>query len=372
MDILDTSFCIVARMLIFLFLSLLLASNPSAYSADNSQIVAIGSDNIQIIEIDGSQAKDVYSGIGENLNPICLPNGNGIVFVRHVKYGRDAARELFLLEPKQKEPRQITFDMNVGIQFAVAPDGNQVAYFSIITKQIHVVQLDTLQSTQLTTIPGGLPPGSSQRLAWSPNSKWLAIALRGDLDQSFRASYYVLDTATRRLVPIPTPPGSASVTWSPWSPDGTTLALGGMARTLIVDVTSDSPRIVREFSGYRQDVHWSPDGTKLAFIQGQEGKYCDGVYVLDLQNGSTKEVASPSLFGRRCYHGPRWSPDSKTLAFLGYFSPGDMRLLPWPQRITDQLYIADKDLRVRSVIEDLKTSNAYGVSWCTKPLTFGK
>jgi Tol biopolymer transport system component len=372
MKLLKRSFLIIACMVVILFFSLLPVRNPNSYSADNGQIVAIGSDKIQIIEIDGSRAKDVYSGIGDNVNPICLPNGNGIVFVRYVKSGRDAVRELFLLEPKQKEPIQITFDMNVRIQFAVAADGKQVAYVSNITKQVHIVRLDTRQSTQLTTIPAGVPQGSSQRLAWSPDSKRLALAFHGDLQQSFRTAYYVLDTVTRRLVPIPTPPGNASVTWSPWSPDGTKLALGDMARTLIVDVASDPPRIVREFSGYVRDVHWSPDGTKLAFIQGQEGKYCDGVYVLDLQSGSTKRVASPSFFGRRCFHGPSWSRDSKMLAFLGFYSPGDMSVLPWPERISDQLYIADKDMRVRSVIEDLKTSNTYGVSWCATPPAFGK
>src|SRR5687768_7817136 len=139
MKILKRSFFMIACMVVILFFSLLPVRNPNSYSADNGQIVAIGSDKIQIIEIDGSRVKDVYSGIGDNVNPICLPSGNGIVFVRYVNSGRDAARELCLLEPKQKEPIQITFDMNVRIQFAVTPDGKQVAYVSNITNQVHVV-----------------------------------------------------------------------------------------------------------------------------------------------------------------------------------------------------------------------------------------
>src|SRR5262245_25256953 len=115
MKLLKRSFFIIACMVVFLFFSLLPVRNPNSYSSDNGQIVAIGSDKIQIIEIDGSRAKDVYSGIGDNVNPICLANGNGTVFARGVKSGRDAARELFLLEAKQKEPIQITFDMNVRI-----------------------------------------------------------------------------------------------------------------------------------------------------------------------------------------------------------------------------------------------------------------
>jgi Tol biopolymer transport system component len=182
---------------------------------------------------------------------------------------------------------------------------------------------------------------------------------------SYRTLFHVLEMLTRQLITIPTPLAFAPNTWSPWSPDGTKLALGGMSRTIIVDVSTDQPRIIRDFPGYVESLHWSPDGTKLAFTQGEEGKYCDSVYVMDLQSGARKRV-NPWFLEYRCFHGPRWSPDSTKLAFLGYFSRGDMNPFPWPSTIFDEVYIADSDMNVRRVTDDLKQRNA-SVSWCSTP-----
>lgn len=337
-------------------------------SADSAEIVVTRSSTIRVVEIDRGLTKD-FATPGRSENSICLPNGKGIAFVAPVKYGRDFARELLLMEPQQKKPTQITSDMDVRLQFSVAPDGEQLAYVSNKTKQVYVVRVDTRQSAQLTTALGGVSSFSTGAASpvWSPDGKRLAFAYFER--DTYRTSFHVLDTLTRRLVTIPSPPATAPITWSPWSPDGTKLVLGGMPRTIIVDVMSDPPRIIREFPGYVQDVHWSPDGTKLAFTQGEEGKYCDSVYVLDLQSGSTKRV-SPWFLERRCFHGPSWSPDSKMLAFLGYYSRGDMSLLPWPATIFDQLYIADNDMNVRRVTEDLGESNIYGASWCATSFAF--
>ena len=165
------------------------------------------------MEIDRGLTKDLAFPRGGE-NPICLPNGKGIIFVRAVKFGRDFARELLLLEPLRKEPTQITFDMNVRLQFSVAPDGEQLAYVSNKTKQVHVMRLDTRQSTPITTISGGVKEGSQTLMAWSPDSRRLVLMLHESDQQN---SFYILDTVTRRLITIPMPPGIGGfpVTWSP-------------------------------------------------------------------------------------------------------------------------------------------------------------
>jgi Tol biopolymer transport system component len=250
--------------------------------------------------------------------------------------------------------------MNVSVPCAT-PDGERLAYVSYKTKQVYVVRIDTRQTTQLTTTFGGFGPRTP---VWSPDGKRLALAyFEKDV---YRTSFHVLDTLTRQLVTIPTPPALAPNTWSPWSPDGTKLALGGMSQTIIVDASTDQPRITRDFPRFVEDLQWSPDGTRLAFTQWEDGKYCDDVYVIDLQSGARKRV-SPWFLEYRCFHGPRWSPDSTKLAFLGYSSRGDMNPLPWPIHISDHVYIAGRDMSVRRVTDDLKQRNA-SVSWCSTPL----
>lgn len=151
--------------------------------------------------------------------------------------------------------------------FPAAPDGNQLAYVSNKNKQVYVVRIDTRQSTQLTTTFGGVDWAGPRVPVWAPDGKRLALAYFEK--DSYGTSFHVLDTLTRRLVTLPTPPAVAPITWSPWSPDGNKLALGGMNRTIIVDVSTDQPRVIREFTEYTQNVHWSPDGTKLAFTRGE-------------------------------------------------------------------------------------------------------
>jgi Tol biopolymer transport system component len=313
-----------------LWLTALGITSSTAYSQESAQIVVRGRSSIQIVEIDQGLIKNVPSTRSGDEDPICLPNGKGIVFVRYTKYGRDAARELFIVDQQQKQPTQLTFEMNAKMPSA-APDGERLAYVSHKTKQVYVVRIDTRQTTQLTTTFGGVGPWAP---VWSPDRRRLALAYFEK--DSYRTSFHVLDTRTQQLITISTPPAWAPNAWSPWSRDGTKLALGGMSRTIIVDISTGQPRIIRDFPGLVEDLQWSPDGTRLAFTQGEEGKYCDDVYVMDLQSGVRKRV-SPWFLEYRCFHGPRWSPDSTKLAFLGYSSRGDMNPFPWPIHISDQV-----------------------------------
>jgi Tol biopolymer transport system component len=329
-------------------------------SEASKQLVVTGNSAIQLVEIDRGIIKDLFRSQRGDANPVCLPDGTGIAFVRETPSGK----ELFAFDLRHKQLSQITFGMDVRPMFSVSPDGKQLAYVSGRTKQVYVVGIESRQSTQLTTTFGGKDWGGPQAPMWSPDGKRLALAYFEKAP--YESSFYVLDTLTRRLVSIPTPVANAPLIWAPWSPEGTKLALGGMSRTIIVDVSNDQPRVVREVTGYVQNVHWSPDGTKLAFEHGREGRYCDNVSVLNLQSGFRK-IVNRRLLEYRCFHGPQWSPDSKNLAFLGYFSRGDMSLFG-PESIYDQIYLTDtQNMTVRRLTNDLRERN-YRVSWCVQAI----
>ena len=352
----------IPRLIVSLWLASLAPITSIAHSTESTQIVVTGGSAVQLVDTYHGLIKDIFASRSGDLSPVCLPTGAGIAFVRGVGPGR----ELFVYDLRQKQPVQITFEMDVRIRFSVSPDGEHLAYVSNRTKQVYVVRIDNRQSMQLTTNFVGVDWGGPQAPVWSPDGKRLAV---GYFERdSYQTSFHVIDITTRRVTPIPTPPANAPLNWSPWSPDSTKLALGGMGRTIIVDVSNDQPRTIREVTGYVRNVNWSPDGTKLAFEQGKEGRYCDDVYVLDLRSGGTKRV-NPWFLEYRCFHGPTWSPDSKSLAFLGYFSRGDLSLFG-PDTISDQLYLADGSGTARRLTEDLKERNIYGVSWCPRPLTF--
>jgi hypothetical protein len=59
---------------------------------------------------------------------------------------------------------------------------------------------------------------------------------------------------------------------------------------------------------------WSPDGTKVAF-GGNEGS---GIIVVDLTDGSYRQLTDEGRGGPDCCHGPFWSPDGELIAYQGY------------------------------------------------------
>jgi Tol biopolymer transport system component len=362
----------------FLILSLVAipATTAGANPANSGQVVAIGRSTIQLIDIPSGWTKDVLRSDG--YNPICLANGKGIAFVRTATYGPGSAQEIFVLYPHQKTAAQVTFDMDARGPTSASADGEQLAYVSYKTNQLYVVRIDTRVSTQLTTTltrkrNNGASP-SAFAPVWSPDGKRLAFAYS---DNVSRGEFFrVLDIDTGRLVTIHVPLARLPIAWSPWSPDGTRLALGGLWLR-IVDVSADEPSIVREFRGNDDppgeilDVNWSPDGTKLAFTQSPHGGTCDRIYVMDIESGVSRKVSS-SFFEYRCFGAPRWSPGSDLLAFIGRSSRGDMSLLPWPPNIFGELHVADTDLSVKRVTGDLDEPNMEGVSWCATPMGFGE
>jgi hypothetical protein len=97
--------CTVMR----LWLTALGITSTTAYSAESAQILVRGSSAIQVVEIDRGLIKNVPLTRHGDEDPICLPDGKGIVFVRYTKYGRDAARELFIIDQQQKQPTQLTY-----------------------------------------------------------------------------------------------------------------------------------------------------------------------------------------------------------------------------------------------------------------------
>lgn len=84
------------------------------------------------------------------------------------------------------------------------------------------------------------------------------------------------------------------------------------------------------------DVHMSPDGTRLAFVisefVGEEEHRRNQIWGLSLS--STRARPTPLLRDLRSASAPRWSPDSKRIAFIGVAEG---------EREKPQLYIVDAE-----------------------------
>jgi Tol biopolymer transport system component len=68
---------------------------------------------------------------------------------------------------------------------------------------------------------------------------------------------------------------------------------------------------------------WSPDGRQLAFGGGEVG----GIIVVDLRDGSYRQLTDDGGHGPDCCHGPLWSPDGELIAYQAFDGVGSNDVL---------------------------------------------
>jgi Tol biopolymer transport system component len=104
------------------------------------------------------------------------------------------------------------------------------------------------------------------------------------------------------------------------------------------------------------DPHWSPDGTRIAFVSDRTGEEYDGgfnkdVWVISAEGGPLTKISDHAFEDEQ----PRWSPDGKQLLFTG---KTDRRQFP-------RLYLADAvgGSPSRLLVENLDLIPT-GLQWC--------
>jgi TolB protein len=107
----------------------------------------------------------------------------------------------------------------------------------------------------------------------------------------------------RTLVP------NASARYLSWSPDSRSIAYAAGRNIWRVDVATGATQELTADAGINEDWQpsWSPDGTTIAYDRFERCFRCTGVWVMNADGSSEREVVQE---GRR----PTWSPDGRTLA----------------------------------------------------------
>src|SRR5262249_10848239 len=93
----------------------------------------------------------------------------------------------------------------------------------------------------------------------------------------------------------------------------------------VVDVKTGAEKQITSGEDWNDtDPQWSPDGSKIAFVSDRTGKAFDesrntDVWVIPASGGPLVKISDHD----EADHTPRWSPDGKTIAFIGSVHEGE-------------------------------------------------
>ncbi len=209
-----------------------------------------------------SSSRQLTAGNYSSSSPRWSPDGQSIAFISARPSPNEASEtvrpQVWLLSMIGGEPRRITNFKNGANNFQWSPDGKRLVCLS-------------------RTGPGDNRPENRER---------------SDVRHYSRISYKFNDTG--------------------WFDDKRN-------HLFVVDVaTGNTKQITSGEDWDDSDPQWSPDGLRVAFVSNRTGKAFDGdrntdVFVVSAEGGVLTKISDhvePD-------NSPRWSPDGKTIAFLG-------------------------------------------------------
>jgi dipeptidyl aminopeptidase/acylaminoacyl peptidase len=191
-----------------------------------------------------------------------------------------------------------------------SPDGQAIAFISaraatseaneIVKPQVWLLSLQGGEPRRITNLRNGA--GSFQ---WSPDGKHLACLSRTGPSDSRAENRERSDV--RHYAHI-----SYKFNDTGWFDDK-------HSHIFVVDAATGSAKQITAGDDWDDnDPQWSPDGTRIAFASNRTGKLLDGdrntdVFVIAAEGGPLTKISDH----KEADNSPRWSPDGKTIAFLG-------------------------------------------------------
>lgn len=118
-----------------------------------------------------------------------------------------------------------------------------------------------------------------------------------------------------RKVPLETDEG----TWMnvDVSPDGTRIAFDMLGDIYTMPIGGGTPTRIAEGLAYEQQPRWSPDSKRIAFVSDRGGG--DNIWLMDADGGNRKQLTKEDF---RLMNQPSWSPDGRYIVAKKHFTTG--------------------------------------------------
>ena len=280
-----------------------LTSGPSAvaFSPDGHTLVYSMQGSLWRQDIASSEAEELTAGPGYDFQPDWSSDGRHIAFVRY----RDDALELAVLDVASREVRALTHNKAVNVEPHWSPDGRRIAWVSTFgTGHFHIFVGDWSAD------------GLSAHPVWPERKSSVARYYYSAFDQELSPTWsadgteliYVGNPETfygtgalwrRALLPsaAPQPVRLEETTWRArpaWSPDGERVLYSSYAGrqwhqlwiTTAAGAGDPIPLSFGEFDA--TGAHWSPDGSRIAFISNRSGN--TEIWLQDVVGGAQRKL----------------------------------------------------------------------------------
>ena len=252
------------------------------------------SSGFRTVNADGSGRAEVLTGEGTRTDSARVsPNGALIAYSRGL--------DLWVAGIAGGAPQRVTTGQNNDQNAAFSPDGTKLVFRRVGEDDLFVVGLD---GTGLRNLTGDGGAGQEYEPDWSPDGT--RIAYQRD-ESAGQASIYVIPAAggsPANLTPErPTPPTCETSHYDRssepvWSPDGSRIAFTGSSvcrgteSQYGKDIWVMGPdgggktNLVANDGPSEYEPHWSPDGTRIAFLSDQDDVEGPGDVYTMLPDGS--------------------------------------------------------------------------------------
>lgn len=245
--------------------------------------------NIFMIDLDRGTEKKISNFLWEEMEPQFMPRGSDLLYVL------TAEKSAFVLkgDPSGKSFKQITLKDNQAERPQVSPDGKKMLFqsFRNYNWDLYTVTMKDLPSQRVeerltaTTYIHELHPH------WAPDGKSIVfLANRPESKSFFDLCVMDLETGEKRYLTQKENVNPDAV----FSPDGQMIAFtvnGKNGKELFTIKTDGTERnkISKTYSAYFPA--WSPDGRRVAFLEGPNRNEL-ALYVAGAKGGGAKKLSS--------------------------------------------------------------------------------
>ena len=265
-----------------------------------------------------------------------LPSPDGTLAVYEIRT-IDAEKDsydthLWLIPMAGGTPRQLTFGEQKNFGATWSPDGRSIAFVSTRKDklpQIHRLSLDGGEAERLTDLDGDV-----SSLEWSPDGRSIAFAYRendapgqGHLPDTVPFKKALEAKAEKK---DPPPPTFRHITRVLYKLDGVGWLPRSRSQVHVLDVARRETRALTTGDFDHGGPVWSPDGTMIAFTANRQDdeEYSSysvsDIFVVPAAGGEPRNVTPQPGIATA----PAWSPDGKSIAYVGHDRPDDWWGIP--------------------------------------------